>query len=69
MDTHETFETHDLAVGDRVFKPTYAVGQVLAFPRVGRAEVLAIHPAGTIDVQAADGRCYRISGLHGSNWS
>lgn len=25
--------------------------------------VLAVHAAGTIDVQRADGRCFRISGL------
>ena len=27
------------------------------------ATLLAIHPHGTIDVQLADGRCFRVSGL------
>jgi hypothetical protein len=63
--TRETFKTHALN-GEL---PTYAVGQVLAFPRIGRAYVYAILPAGTIDVEAADGRCYRITGLLGANWA
>jgi hypothetical protein len=28
-----------------------------------RVLVLAIHAAGTIDVQRADGKCFRVSGL------
>jgi hypothetical protein len=28
-----------------------------------RVKVLAIHAAGTIDVERADGRCFRVSGL------
>ena len=28
-----------------------------------RCKVLAIHAAGTVDVQRADGQCFRISGL------
>ena len=27
------------------------------------ARILRVHPAGTIDVQLPDGRCYRVSGL------
>jgi hypothetical protein len=25
--------------------------------------VIVVHPAGTIDVQSKDGRCYRVTGL------
>ena len=27
------------------------------------ARILRSHPAGTVDVQLADGRCFRVSGL------
>jgi hypothetical protein len=33
------------------------------YGRAVRVLILAVHPAGTIDVQCADGRCFRVSGL------
>lgn len=41
------------------------VGMVLLFEGyIGKARVLAVHPAGTIDVQmVSDGKCFRVSGL------
>jgi hypothetical protein len=60
--------THDLVIDGKHYLPTWAVGQRITFPRIGLAEVYRIHHAGTIDVEAADGRCYRITGLRGSNW-
>jgi hypothetical protein len=33
------------------------------YGRAVRVKVLAIHTAGTIDVERADGQCFRISGL------
>ena len=41
------------------------VGMVLLFEGyIGSAEVLAVHPAGTLDVQRiSDGKCFRVSGL------
>ena len=33
------------------------------YGRVQRVLVLAIHRGGAIDVECADGRCFRISGL------
>ena len=42
------------------------IGQYIYIDLYGRPErvlVLAIHRAGTIDVQRADGQCFRVSGL------
>ena len=42
------------------------IGQYIYISLYGRMErvlVLAIRRAGTIDVQRADGQCYRVSGL------
>lgn len=41
-------------------------GQYIHISLYGRTErvlILAIHRAGTIDVQRRDGQCYRVSGL------
>ena len=42
------------------------IGQYIHISLYGKPErvlVLAIHRAGTIDVQRSDGACYRVSGL------
>ena len=42
------------------------VGQIIhirLYGRMERVRVLAVHRAGTIDVQRSDGACYRVSGL------
>jgi hypothetical protein len=42
------------------------IGDIITTTIYGRAvrvKVLAIHAAGTIDVQRADGQCFRVSGL------
>jgi hypothetical protein len=42
------------------------IGDIITATIYGHAErckVLAIHPAGTIDVQRGDGPCFRMSGL------
>lgn len=41
------------------------VGMVLLFEGyISHADVLAVHPAGTLDVQRiSDGKCFRLSGL------
>ena len=42
------------------------IGDTITTTIYGREEiciVLAVHAAGTIDVQRADGRCFRVSGL------
>ncbi len=44
-------------------KQKIAVGMMVRLPRLGAATIIAIHAAGTIDVEAPDGRCFRISGL------
>jgi len=36
---------------------------VSLYGRMERVRILAIHRAGTIDVQRSDGACYRVSGL------
>lgn len=33
------------------------------FGHYERVRILAVHRAGTIDVQRMDGRCFRVSGL------
>jgi hypothetical protein len=33
------------------------------YGRLERVRILAVHRAGTIDVQRSDGACYRVSGL------
>ena len=45
---------------------TMRIGQYIHISLYGRMErvlVLAIHRAGTIDVQRSNGACYRVSGL------
>ena len=42
------------------------IGQYIHISLYGKPErvlILAIHRAGTIDVQRSDGACYRVSGL------
>jgi hypothetical protein len=42
------------------------VGQYINLALYGNIErvlVLAVHRAGTIDVQRSDGKCFRVSGL------
>jgi hypothetical protein len=42
------------------------IGQYIHISLYGcleRVRILAIHRAGTIDVQRSDGACYRVSGL------
>lgn len=51
-DNHTTLH---IAVG------TYINTSIYGSPE--RVLVLAIHPMGTIDVQRADGQCFRVSGL------
>jgi hypothetical protein len=44
----------------------YQVNQVVHLPIFGKVQtvkILAVHPFGTIDVEAASGRCFRITGL------
>jgi hypothetical protein len=36
---------------------------VIIYGRQYTARILRIHPAGTMDVQLPDGRCFRVSGL------
>lgn len=42
-------------------KPT--VGMIINDPHLGRCIIIAVHAFGTIDVQAASGKYYRITGL------
>jgi hypothetical protein len=45
---------------------TMKIGDIITATIYGhavRCKVLAIYAAGTIDVQRADGQCFRISGL------
>ena len=44
-----------MKIGDYILATIY--GQAV------RVRILAVHAAGTIDVQCADGRCFRVSGL------
>ena len=44
-----------MKVGDYVFTTIYG--------RQERCKVLAIYAAATIDVECADGRCFRVSGI------
>ena len=44
-----------MKIGDYIFTEIYG--------RTVRCKVLAIHAAGTIDVECENGRCFRISGL------
>ena len=39
------------------------IGDIITNARLGRVRIIAIHPFGTIDVQRADGQCFRITGL------
>lgn len=38
-------------------------GDTIRSDRLGVCHILKVRPAGTLDVEAADGRCYRITGL------
>ena len=40
-----------------------AIGDTCHNERLGVCTIIAVHGMGTIDVQASDGRCYRITGL------
>lgn len=40
------------------------IGQTINHPRLGKCVIIKIHRAGTIDVEDANGRCWRITGLH-----
>lgn len=42
---------------------TPQVGQLVTGYYFGPARIIAVREFGTIDVQAADGRCFRVSGL------
>jgi hypothetical protein len=39
------------------------VGMYIVDSRLGKCYIVAVHAAGTIDVQAANGKQYRITGL------
>lgn len=44
----------------------FKVNQIVNLPVFGKVQpvkILAIHTFGTIDVETASGRCYRITGL------
>ena len=40
-----------------------ALNGAIVYVNTERVRILAIHRAGTIDVQRSDGACYRVSGL------
>jgi len=33
------------------------------FGRIVEGKILAVHPFGTVDIEIANGNCYRVSGL------
>ena len=39
------------------------IGMTIRDDRLGVCIIIAVHAAGTIDVQAKNGKCYRITGL------
>lgn len=39
------------------------VGDVVTCGRLGVCRIIRIYRLGTVDVEARDGRCYRVSGL------
>lgn len=39
------------------------VGMFIIDSVLGKCYIVAVHPAGTMDVQAANGKVYRLSGL------
>ncbi len=46
--------------------PNYKVIEIEIYGRLTKCKLLAIHPAGTIDVERiSDGACFRVSGLWG----
>lgn len=47
----------------KVSSPLYPRGTVIQSPRLGRVVVQQYLGAGTVDVTAADGKQYRLSGL------
>ena len=57
-------QTHDITQG--LFLKTPAVGQVKTmhiFGKIQQVTILAVHPAGTMDIQLESGKCFRVSGL------
>lgn len=47
---------------NRIIQPGTTI-TVSIYGRPRLVTVLRVHPAGTIDVQCVDGRCFRVSGL------
>ena len=39
------------------------VGDTFTIERLGKCVIIAVYSAGTIDVEAESGNCYRITGL------
>jgi hypothetical protein len=47
-------------------KINYAIGQTIQasiYDRVYDAKIIAVHDFGTLDVELANGQCFRITGL------
>ncbi len=43
--------------------------EVRIYGRIVTVKILAIHDHGTLDVERADGRCFRVTGLAGETCS
>ena len=44
----------------------YIVNQIINLPIFGKVQpvrIIAVHPFGTIDIETASGKCFRITGL------
>ena len=57
-------QNHDITAG--LFMKTPQVGQTKTmhiFGKVQQVTILAVHPAGTMDIELASGKCYRVTGL------
>jgi hypothetical protein len=57
-------QNHDITTG--LFMKTPQVGQTKTmhiFGKVQQVTILAVHPAGTMDIELTSGQCYRVTGL------
>ena len=59
----DRMHAHRLFVDGKEQPGEWKVGMTINTERLGVCRVFKVHHMGTIDVQAKDGRCYRISGL------
>ena len=64
MKLNNTLERHDITQG--LFLKSPRVGQTKTmhiFGKIQQVLILAVYPAGTMDIELETGKCYRVTGL------